>query len=153
MSMCLQRQYYSVFLPLSFIFYPWRKNFAQRYNKKKRYANKSAKKWKKHYLVCVVNFRLLSTIGVGWFSLFLFAVLLPSFYRLFTVIESIRYFYWSWGFWEVIIFVRGEGQEEHFGWVCRNIIIFLQNSCVVRKKQLTLQPKTKRRCKLLRMKK
>ena len=65
--------------------------------------------------MCVVNFRLLSTIGVGWFSLFLFAVLLPSFYRLFTVFESIRYFYWSLGFWEVIIFVRGEGQEEHFG--------------------------------------
>ena len=142
MSMCLQRQYYSVFLPLSFIFYPWRKNFAQRYNKKKRYANKSAKKWKKHYLVCVVNFRLLSTIGVGWFSLFLFAVFLPSFCRLFAVIESIRYFCWSWGFWAVIIFVRRKGQKAHFGWVCRNRIFFFAKHLFSSKKTINFAAET-----------
>ena len=128
MSMCLQRQYYSVFLPLSFIFYPWRKNFAQRYNKKKRYANKSAKKWKKHYLVCVVNFRLLSTIGVGWFSLFLFAVFLPSFCRLFTVflpwLKALGIFV-DLGVSERWLYsLEGKDRKRIFGWICRNRIFF-----------------------------
>ena len=65
-------------------------------------CNKSAKKWK-HYLVCVVNFRFLQTIGVVGFPCFF----LLSFYVILGIFIDL-------GVLSVDLFVRGEGQKVHF---------------------------------------